>query len=118
MTNIPEALERSLREGPPDERGYRAAALDFSTEAPVVSRLGVRARRSSVPLGRRSTRAIPIFSALDSVALLTAAVVVAFVLLRGAVPSGPGGSPEPPTPSAPPRAALPTTDACRSGRSP
>ena len=29
------SLERSLREGPPDERGYRAERVDFNTDAHV-----------------------------------------------------------------------------------
>lgn len=89
------SLERSLREGPADEGGYRAEAVDFSTDAHVQSRRGLRAGRSSVRLGRRSLRTIPVFAALDSVALLLVVVFAGFVLLQRTIPGGSGGSPPP-----------------------
>ncbi len=89
------SLERSLREGPPDEGGYRAEAVDFSTDAHVESRLGLRVGRPSVRLGRRSPGPITVFAWLDSVAILLVVVVAGFVLLQRTVPDGSGGSPPP-----------------------
>ena len=86
------SLERSLREGPPDEGGYRAEVLDFSTDAHVES---LRAGRSSVRLVRRFPRTIPVFASLDSVAILLLVVFVGFVLLPRTIPGGSGGSPPP-----------------------
>jgi hypothetical protein len=88
------ALERSLREGPADEGGYRAEALDFSADAHVESRLALRAGRSSVRLGRRSPAAIPVFGSLDSVAILLVVVFVGFALLQRTIPGGSGGPPQ------------------------
>jgi hypothetical protein len=88
------ALERSLREGPADEGGYRAEALDFSADAHVESRLALRAGRSSVRLGRRSPAAIPVFGSLDSVAILLVMVFVGFALLQRTIPGGSGGPPQ------------------------
>jgi hypothetical protein len=88
------ALERSLREGPADEGGYRAEAVDFSTDAHVQSR-DLRAGRPSVRLGRRSPGTIPVFAAVDSAAILLVVVVAGFVLLQGTIPGGSGGSPPP-----------------------
>ena len=81
------ALERSLRAGPADDGGYRTEALDLSTDAHVEGRFGVRASRSP--------RAIPVFASLDSIALMVAVVFIGFLLVRGTIPSGPGGSPQP-----------------------
>ena len=89
------SLERSLREGPADEGGYRAEAVDFSTDAHVESRRGLRAGRSSLRLGRRSPGTSPVFAALDSVALLLVVVFAGFVLLQRTIPGGSGGSPPP-----------------------
>jgi hypothetical protein len=86
------SLERSLREGPADEGGYRAEAVDFSTDAHVES---LRAGRSSVRLVRRFPGTIPVFALLDSVAILLVAVFVGFVLLPRTIPGGSGGSPPP-----------------------
>jgi len=91
----PAALERSLREGPADEGGYRAEAVDFNTDAHVQSRRGLRAGRSSVRLGRRSPGTSPVFASLDSVAILIV-VVIAVVLLQRTIPGGSGVSPPPP----------------------
>ena len=87
---LEQALERSLRAGPGDEGGYRAEALELSTDAHVQSRLRVRTDRS-----RRSPGGFPVFAALDSVALLVATLFVGFLLLQGTIPGGPGGSPRP-----------------------
>ena len=87
---LEEALERSLRAGPADEGGYRAEALDFSTETHFESRLRVRTGRS-----RRFPGAVPLSASLDAVALLVATVFVGFMLLQGTIRGGPGGSPEP-----------------------
>jgi hypothetical protein len=89
------SLERSLREGPPDEGGYRAEAVDFSSDAHVESHLELRAGRSSVRLRRRSPGTIPVFALLDSVAILLVVVFVGFVLLPRTIPGGSGGSPPP-----------------------
>ena len=88
------SLERSLREGPPDERGYRAERVDFSTDAHVEPRLGLRGGPSSVRLRHRSSGTTPVFALLDSVALLLVVVLAGFVLLQRS-PGGPGGSPPP-----------------------
>jgi hypothetical protein len=92
---LEQSFERSLREGPPDEGGYRAEAVDFSTDAHVESRLGLRAGRSSVRLGRCSPGTISIVGALDSVALLLVVIFAGFVLLQRTIPGGSGGSPPP-----------------------
>ena len=93
------SLERSLRDGPPDEAGYRAEAIGFSSNDPVVSRLGPGASRSSTGHARRAPRAIPFFASLDTVAILLVAVFVGFVLLQRTIP---GESGTPPPPSSPP----------------
>jgi hypothetical protein len=89
------SLERSLREGPADEGGYRAEAVDFSTDAHVQSRRGLRAGRSSVRVGRRSPGTSPVFASLDSVAILLVVVFAGFVLLQRTVPGGSSESPPP-----------------------
>jgi hypothetical protein len=90
------ALERTLREGPPDEGGYRAQAIDLSTDAHVQSRLGLRAARPSARARRRSRAAFPVLASLDSVAILVAVVFVGFLLLqRTTTPGDSGGSPPP-----------------------
>jgi hypothetical protein len=86
------ALERSLREGPSDEAGYRAEAVDFSADAHVES---LRAGRSSVRLGRRSRGTIPAFAWLDAVAMLLVVVFAGVLLLQRTAPGGSGGSPPP-----------------------
>jgi len=92
-TAFERSLERSLREGPPDEGGYRAESLALSTDAHVESGIGLPAGRSIVPIGRQAPRAIRVFASLDSLAVLVAAVVIGFVLVQGAMPGGPGGPP-------------------------
>ena len=81
---IEQALERSLRGGPADDDGYRSEVLDLRADAHVESRLRIR-----------SPRAVPAFTTFDSLAVLVAAVVVAFVLMQGPI-AGPGGFPQPP----------------------
>jgi hypothetical protein len=88
-------LERSLREGPADEGGYRAEAVDFSADAYVQWRRGLRAWRSSVRLGRRSPGTSPLFASLDSVAILLVVIFIGFVLLQRTIPGGSGVSPLP-----------------------
>jgi hypothetical protein len=77
------ALERSLREGPADEGGYRAEAVDFSADVHVQPRLGLRAGRTSM------------LASLDSLAILAALVLVGFALLQPGLPGGSGGTPAP-----------------------
>ena len=88
------ALERSLREGPPDERGYRAEAIDFGA-VPDEARVKQRAReRAMWPVGRPRTMRAP-FSFADSLVVVLVVLVGGFVLLqpRGQIGSRP--SPEP-----------------------
>jgi hypothetical protein len=99
-TNQPRAasersLEQSLREGPADEGGYRAEAVDLSADAHVQWRRGLRAGRSSVRLGRRSPGTSPVFASLDSVAILLVVVFIGFVLLQRTIPGGSGVLPLP-----------------------
>lgn len=86
------SLERSLREGPADEAGYRAEAVDFSTDAHVES---LRGGPSSVRLGRRSPGTILVFSWLDTVAIMLVVVFAGFLLLQRTIPGGSGGPPPP-----------------------
>ena len=90
------ALERSLREGPADEGGYRAEALDFSTDARVER---LRAGPTSVRLGRRSPGTFPESASLDFVAVLLVVVFAGFMLLQGTIPGGLGGPPQPTEPA-------------------
>jgi len=86
------ALERSLRAGPGDEGGYRAEALDFSTDARVDA---LRAGPTSVRLGRRPTGAFPVSASVDFVAVLLVMVFAGLVLLQRTIPGGSGGPPQP-----------------------
>ena len=90
------SLERSLREGPADEGGYRAEAFDFSTDARVEP---LRAGPTSVRLGRRSTGTFPVSASLDFVAALFVVVFAGFVLLQRTIPGGSGGPPQPTEPA-------------------
>jgi hypothetical protein len=90
-TALERALERSLRDGPVDEAGYRAEALDLSADAHVESR---RAGRASVRLGRRVPRTTPAFAWLEAVATLLVVAVLGYVLIQRTLP-GFGGSPPP-----------------------
>lgn len=87
------ALERSLREGPPDEEGYRAEAVDFSTEVQVRSSIGFGARRSSARVGRRPPGVSPVIASLDWVALVLVVVLAGFALLHRTIPGGLVGAP-------------------------
>ena len=87
-------LERSLREGPPDEGGYRADAPDLRIDPWAEAGPGVRVGRPSVRL-RRAPGRLPVLAALDSIAALLVVVVAGFVLLRTTNPGGSGGSPPP-----------------------
>jgi hypothetical protein len=86
------ALERSLREGPSDEAGYRAEAVDFSADAHVES---LRGGRSSVRRGLRSGGTIPALASLDAVAMLIVVLFAGVLLLQRTTPGGSGGSPPP-----------------------
>lgn len=92
---LEQSLEEALREGPLDEGGYRAEPVDFSTDAHVGSRLGLRAGRPSVRLGRRSPGMNPIVASLEAVALLLVVAVAGVVLLERSIPGGSGESPPP-----------------------
>ena len=85
------SLERALREGPADEGGYRAEALDFSADARIEP---LRAGPTSVRLGRRSTRTLPVSAALDFASVLLVVVFAGFVLLQQTIPGGSGGPPQ------------------------
>lgn len=90
------SLERSLREGPPDEVGYRAVALDFGTDPRVET---VRTSRSSVRVDRRPPHMTPIFASLDSALVVLVVVFAGLVLLQPTIPGGVGGSPPPTEPA-------------------
>ena len=88
------ALERSLREGPPDEAGYRAEAIDFSVtpgQAPVAG----QGRRRSVRLVRRSRTMSSPLSFADSLVVLLVIVAGGFLVLQRASLIGSGSSPQP-----------------------
>jgi hypothetical protein len=101
------ALERSLREGPTDEGGYHAEAIDFSTDVHGESRVGLPAGRRSVGIVRRPRSMNPIFSYIGSAAVLVVILFGGFTVLQrvsqaGSSPSpqssslqSPGGSPIP-----------------------
>jgi hypothetical protein len=89
------SLERSLRGGPPDEGGYRAEAVDFSADAHVETRRGLRRGPSSVGAGRRAPGTIPVFASLDAVVMLVVVVFVGVVLVQRTIPGGSGGFPSP-----------------------
>jgi hypothetical protein len=87
------ALERSLREGPPDEAGYRAEAIDFNATSDQARVAGRGRGRTAGSIGRpRSTR--PLFSFADSLVVLLVLVIGGFAVVRvSQVASGP--SPQP-----------------------
>jgi len=85
------ALEQSLREGPPDERDYRAEAIDFSAEAPGRWRVG----RRSLGFRRRSQGLNPVWSFAGSAAILLVIVVGGFAVLQRVSQAGSSPSPLP-----------------------
>ena len=93
-----DALERSLREGPPDESGYAAEAIDVSARAgsePESSFMTVER------VGRVPTRAAsPTFSAVSALALAVAISVGGIVFLGYLNRSGTGDR-QTPQPSSP-----------------
>jgi len=89
------SLERSLREGPADERGYRAEAIDLGTDAHAEP---LRADPSSVRFGRRSPGALSGFLSLDAIALVLVVVVAGLLLFARPRQDGSGG---PQTPTVP-----------------
>ncbi|MBI2781555.1 MAG: hypothetical protein HYX55_07150 [Chloroflexi bacterium] len=101
------ALERSLRQGPADEAGYRAAAIDFGTDADGRSRERIRAGQGSVgSVPRRRSRS-PLFSYADSIVVLLVLAIVGFAVVQRMSEVGSGQSPRPfatpsPGPSASP----------------
>lgn len=86
------ALERSLRDGPPDERGYRAEAIDFSAEAPEPSKVRLRDSRRSVGLVGRSGSMSPVFSFATFVAILFVLVVGGYGVFQRINQAGAGPS--------------------------
>jgi len=101
------ALERSLRQGPTDEAGYRAAAIDFGTDVDGRSPGWVRVGRpsaGSVPR-RRSMR--PVFSYADSIVVLLLLVIVGFAVVQRVSQVGSGQSPRPLATQSPGPAASP-----------
>jgi hypothetical protein len=100
------ALEGSLREGPPDERGYLAEAIDFSA-APGQARLNRQGRPPSARPVRRSRTVRAPFSLADALVVLLVIVVGGFAVLQRVGRVGLGTSPQPtsiesPGPSASP----------------
>ena len=97
-----DALERSLRDGPPDESGYAAGMIDAGAPA------GPEAESSFMTverIGRVPTRAAsPTFSAVSALALLIAISVGGIVFLGYLNRSGPGDQQTPQPTSAVPSA--------------
>ena len=88
-----DALERSLREGPPDESGYAAGRID--TGAPARSK-PVGSTMTVERVGRVPTRAVfPTFSVVSALALALAIAVGGIVFLGSMNGSGPGGQQTP-----------------------
>jgi hypothetical protein len=99
------ALERSLRQGPADEAGYRAEAIDFGTDADGQSPERLRAGRRSVGFVPRPRSTRPVFSYADSMVVLLLIVIVGFAVLQRVSQVGSGQSPLPSaTPSPGPNA--------------
>jgi hypothetical protein len=85
-------LERSLHQGPTDESGYRAEAIDFD----AVARGGSRVERGggpSVRVRRRSSGQNPLWSFAGSVALVLVLVVGGFAALQAIGQYGSGQTP-------------------------
>lgn len=100
-------LERSLRQGPADEAGYRAAAIDFGTDADGRSRERVRAGRRPDGSVQRRRSMSPVFSFADSIVVLLLIAIVGFAVVQRVSQVGSGQSPRPsvtqrPGPSASP----------------
>lgn len=97
MTRAFHALERSLRDGPPDESGYVAEAVDVTLAAQPERELSVltleRVRRAQ--FGRRSRTRAP---SLSFVTVLAIGVVVAFGGLVAIARLGQIGAGAEPTP--------------------
>jgi hypothetical protein len=89
------ALERSLRQGPADEGGYRAEAIDFGAIAPGGSKAEELGGSPSVRVRRRPPVQRPFMSLARSAALVLVLIVGGFVALRGIGPFGAGRSPLP-----------------------
>jgi hypothetical protein len=102
-----DALERSLREGPPDERGYAAAPIDVGARAGSESEgsFVTVERVGRVELGHPTRAAAPTFSVVSALALALAIAVGGVVFLGSLNRSGPGVQQTPqssPTPSGSP----------------
>jgi len=89
LTGLTSALERALRDGPPDESGYRAEAIDFGA-TPAQARAERRGRRRSVPRARS-----PLFSFADSLVVLLVLAVGGFLVLQRVSQIGSAPSPQP-----------------------
>ena len=89
------ALERSLRDGPLDEGGYRADAIDFSADAHAEARVGLGASRRSVGFGRRSPGMNPVLSYAGSVGILLVVVLAGLAVVQRMNQVGAGQSPLP-----------------------
>ena len=76
MTRSFHALERSLRDGPPDESGYIGAPIELGTEYAPARATGVRLVRREEPteLGRRPRTLVP---SLTTAFVLALAAVIA-----------------------------------------
>ena len=99
------ALERSLRQGPADEAGYRAEAINYGARADGTSPEWVAGRRRSVGSGRRPRLMSPVFSYADSIVVVLLIVVVGFAVVQRMGQIGTGQSPAPSaTPSPGPNA--------------
>jgi hypothetical protein len=89
------ALERSLRQGPADEGGYRAKAIDFGTVVPGDRRVEELGGRASVRFRRRAPVQNPLLSLARSATIVLVLIVGGFVALRGFNQLGAGQSPRP-----------------------
>jgi hypothetical protein len=98
-----DALERSLRDGPPDESGYEAGPKDVGALAgsePEGSFMTVE-RVEHVELGHPRRAVSPSFSFVSGLALALAIAVGGVVLVGSLNVSGPGDQ-QTPQPSSPP----------------
>src|SRR4051812_22755578 len=110
------SLERSLRDGPPDETGYRAEAIDFGA-VPGQARVERRGRSGMKDLVQRPRTMRSAFSLADALVVLLVIVVVGFALVQRADQIGSGPSPQP-TSSSPSASPIPVPALTESFTSP